>query len=133
MTSKLLSIVFPVYNGAQTVAELVDALTHQPFGIALEIVLVNDASKDDSQPVCEPLVRTANVPITLITHSRNFGEHNVFMTGLRKAKGDYIVTMDDDLQNPPGEILKMLNKLRADNLDIVYGRAAAISRRAATR
>jgi glycosyltransferase involved in cell wall biosynthesis len=121
MTSKLLSIVIPVYNGAQTVEELVHAVARQPFGMALEIVLVNDASKDDSQAVCERLVRSATVPVTLVTHARNFGEHNAVMTGLRKAKGDYIITIDDDLQNPPGEILKMLVKLRAENLDIVYG------------
>ena len=89
--------------------------------MALEIVLVNDASKDDSQDVCEQLVRRATVPVTLITHSRNFGEHNAVMTGLRQAKGDYIVTIDDDLQNSPGEILKLLDRLRADDLDIVYG------------
>ena len=121
MKGKLLSIVIPVYNGADTIAELVEALTEQPFGMALEIILVNDASRDDSQAVCERLVQSAVVPITLVTHSRNFGEHNAVMTGLRHAKGDYIVTMDDDLQNPPGEILKLLNKLRAENLDVVYG------------
>ena len=60
------------------------------------------------------------MPLTLITHSRNFGEHNAVMTGLREAKGDYIVTMDDDLQNPPGEILKLLDTLRLKDLDIVY-------------
>jgi glycosyltransferase involved in cell wall biosynthesis len=122
MTAKLLSIVVPVYNGADTIAELVEALARQSFGMAFEIILINDASKDSSQAVCERLVRTASVPITLITHSRNFGEHNTVMTGLRNAKGDYIVTMDDDLQNPPGEILKLLDKLRSEELDIVYGR-----------
>jgi len=120
MTSKLLSIVIPVYNGASTIAELVEALAQQPFGMAMEIVLVNDGSNDDSQAVCEQLVREATVPVTLLAHSRNFGEHNAVMTGLRHAKGDYILTMDDDLQNPPGEILKLLNKIRAENLDIVY-------------
>jgi glycosyltransferase involved in cell wall biosynthesis len=122
MTAKLLSIVVPVYNGADTIAELVEALARQSFGMAFEIILINDASKDSSQAVCERLVLTASVPITLITHSRNFGEHNTVMTGLRSAKGDYIVTMDDDLQNPPGEILKLLDKLRSEELDIVYGR-----------
>jgi glycosyltransferase involved in cell wall biosynthesis len=121
MTGKLLSIVIPVYNGADTITELVDALTRQPFGMALEIVLVNDASKDNSQEVCERLVRTAVAPVTLVTHARNFGEHNAVMTGLRQAKGDYIVTMDDDLQNSPSEVLKLLDKLRGENLDIVYG------------
>ncbi len=120
MTGKLLSIVVPVFNGAETISELVVAVAGQPFGMALEIVLVNDASRDDSQRVCEELARTSTVPITLITHSRNFGEHNTVMTGLRHAKGDYVVTMDDDLQNPPGEILKLLDKLRREEQDIVY-------------
>ena len=120
MNGKLVSIVVPVYNGADTIAELVEAVAKQPFGMPLEIILVNDASKDDSQAVCERLVREASVPVTLITHARNFGEHNTVMTGLREARGDYVITMDDDLQNPPGEILKLLEKLRAENLDIVY-------------
>ena len=118
--TKLLSVVIPVYNGADTIVELVDALAHQPFGMALEIVLVNDASKDNSQEVCERLVRNASVPITLVAHSRNFGEHNAVMTGLRQAKGDFVITMDDDLQNSPTEVLKLLDKLRNENLDIVY-------------
>jgi glycosyltransferase involved in cell wall biosynthesis len=121
MTRTLLSIIVPVYNGADTIVELVEALTQQPFGMALEIVLVNDASKDDSQDVCERLLQTTTVPVTLVTHSRNFGEHNAVMTGLRHAKGDYIVTIDDDLQNPPSEVLKLIDKLRSENLDIVYG------------
>jgi glycosyltransferase involved in cell wall biosynthesis len=121
MIDKLLSIVIPVYNGADTIAELVEMLAQQSFGMGLEIVLVNDASQDDSQAVCERLLQTAMVPITLITHARNFGEHNSIMTGLRHAKGDYIITIDDDLQNPPGEILKLVDKLRSENLDIVYG------------
>lgn len=117
---KLLSVVIPVYNGAETITDLVDVLGRQAFGMAIEIILVNDGSKDDSQEVCERLLRTANVPITLVTHARNFGEHNAVMSGLRRAKGDYVVTIDDDLQNHPGEILKLLDKLRGENLDIVY-------------
>jgi glycosyltransferase involved in cell wall biosynthesis len=120
MNGKLVSIVVPVYNGADTIVELVEAVAKQPLGMSLEVILVNDASKDDSQAVCERLVREASVPVTVITHARNFGEHNTVMTGLREARGDYILTMDDDLQNPPGEILKLLDKLRAENLDIVY-------------
>lgn len=121
MKGKLLSVVVPVYNGADTIGDLVEAVAEQPFGLALEIILVNDASKDDSQTVCEQLVRTAKVPVTVIAHARNFGEHNAVMTGLRHAKGDYIVTMDDDLQNPPDEIPKLLDKLLREDLDIVYG------------
>ena len=60
MTGKLLSIVVPVFNGSETIKELVDAVTRQPFGMAVEIVLVNDASTDNSQRVCEDLARTCS-------------------------------------------------------------------------
>ena len=121
MSGELLSIVIPVYNGADTITELVEAVARQPRAPALEIILVNDASRDNSQAVCERLLQTQTVPMTVVTHSRNFGEHNAVMTGLRHAKGDYIVTMDDDLQNPPSEIFKLVDKLRGGNYDVVYG------------
>ena len=60
------------------------------------------------------------VPITLINHSRNFGEHNAVMTGLRYAQGEYVITIDDDLQNPPGEIVRLFNYTRHGAYDVVY-------------
>src|SRR5262245_46443913 len=117
----LLSVVVPVYNGAATIGALVDAVTAQPLGVKLEIILVNDGSTDDSQAVCEALVEDSLIPMTLIAHARNFGEHNAVMTGLRWARGDYIITMDDDLQNPPAEIGRLLAALQEGNLDVIYG------------
>src|SRR5262245_38678321 len=104
----LLSVVIPVYNGAATIGELVQAIKAEPLGIGLEIILVDDGSADDSQAVCEALVKESSIPMTLIAHARNFGEHNAVMTGLRSARGDYVITMDDDLQNPPAEIGRLL-------------------------
>ena len=85
---ELLSVVIPVYNGAATIGELVNSIQAEPLGIAVEIILVDDGSADDSQAVCEALVRNSPVPMTLISHSRNFGEHNSVLTGLRSARGD---------------------------------------------
>src|SRR5690606_27975322 len=100
-----LSIVVPVYRGAAAVGRLVAALSAlRPEG-GLEIVLVNDGSPDNSAEVCRELARTATVPLTYVEHARNFGEHNAVMSGLRQARGRYIITMDDDLQNPPEEVL----------------------------
>src|SRR5947209_983931 len=77
-----LSIVVPVYNGAGSIARLVGALaTLRPAG-GLEVVLVNDGSPDNSGAICQELVHTAQVPVTYIEHTRNFGEHNAVMTGL---------------------------------------------------
>ena len=103
-----LSIVIPVYRGAATIGDLVGALSALQPHDGLELILVNDGSPDNSDEVCRGLVREASVPITYIAHTRNFGEHNAIMTGLRHARGKYIITMDDDLQNPPEEVLKGL-------------------------
>ena len=119
-----LSIVVPVYRGAATVGRLVDALSGlDPIG-GIELVLVNDGSPDNSHEVCRALLATTCVPLVYIEHARNYGEHNAVMTGLRHASGDFIITMDDDLQNPPEEVLKLYNHARNGDWDVVYTRFA---------
>jgi undecaprenyl-phosphate 4-deoxy-4-formamido-L-arabinose transferase len=119
-----LSIVVPVYRGAATIGTLVEALSAlRPAG-GLEIVLVNDGSPDNSGEVCRALQKAATVPITYIEHARNFGEHNAVMTGLRHARGAYVITMDDDLQNPPKEVVRLYDHARLGNWDVVYTRYA---------
>jgi glycosyltransferase involved in cell wall biosynthesis len=119
-----LSIVVPVYRGATTIGRLVDALSLlQPVG-GLEIVLVNDGSPDNSGDVCRAIAATASLPVTYLEHARNFGEHNAVMTGLRHARGAYAITMDDDLQNPPEEVVKLYNHARLGGWDVVYTRYA---------
>ena len=120
-----LSIVVPVYRGATTIGRLVDALAAlHPVG-GLEIVLVNDGSPDNSDEVCQELVRRAAVPLTYIEHARNYGEHNAVMTGLRHARGCYVITMDDDMQNPPEEVVRLYDHARLGGWDVVYTRYAA--------
>ena len=119
-----LSIVIPVYRGAATIGALVEALSAlRPEG-GLEIILVNDGSPDNSGEVCRELQRTATVPLTYIEHARNYGEHNAVMTGLRHARGAYVITMDDDLQNPPEEVVRLYDHARLGGWDVVYTRYA---------
>lgn len=119
-----LSIVVPVYRGANSVGRLVAALSAlRPAG-GIEVVLVNDGSPDDSAAICRELVRTASIPLVYIEHSRNYGEHNSVMTGLRHASGRYTITMDDDLQNPPEEVVKLYDHTRLGDWDVVYTRYA---------
>jgi undecaprenyl-phosphate 4-deoxy-4-formamido-L-arabinose transferase len=119
-----LSIVIPVYRGATTIGRLVEALSSlRPAG-GLEIILVNDGSPDDSGDVCRRLAETATVPLTYLEHARNFGEHNAVMTGLRHARGAYVINMDDDLQNPPEEVVRLYDHARLGGWDVVYTRYA---------
>jgi undecaprenyl-phosphate 4-deoxy-4-formamido-L-arabinose transferase len=117
-----LSIVVPVYNGARTVGALVDALAGIEIRGGHEVVLVNDGSPDDSEAVCRELARRSDVPVTFVNLARNFGEHNAVMAGFSFIRGDYVITMDDDLQNPPEEVARLLEHTRSNDLDVVYTR-----------
>ena len=64
------------------------------------------------------------MPLTYVEHARNFGEHNAVMTGLRHARGAYVITMDDDLQNPPEEVIRLYDHARLGGWDVVYTRYA---------
>lgn len=119
-----LSIVVPVYRGAATIRQLVDALSSLHPAGGLEVVLINDGSPDNSGDICRDLLSTARVPLVYIEHARNYGEHNAVMTGLRHARGDFVITMDDDLQNPPEEVTKLYDHARLQGWDVVYARYA---------
>ena len=119
-----LSIVVPVYRGAATIGRLVDTLSDLAPAGGLEIVLVNDGSPDNSGDVCRALLPAARVNLVYIEHARNYGEHNAVMTGLRHASGDFVITMDDDLQNPPEEVVKLYDHARLGGWDVVYTRYA---------
>lgn len=117
-----LSIVVPVYRGAATIGRLVDALSDLAPAGGLEVVLVNDGSPDNSGEVCRDLVASARMPLIYVEHARNYGEHNAVMTGLRHASGAFVITMDDDLQNPPEEVVRLYDHARLGGWDVVYTR-----------
>lgn len=119
-----LSIVVPVYRGATTIGRLVEAVSQLKPAGGIEIILVNDGSPDESGDVCRRLAEMATVPLTYIEHARNFGEHNAVMTGLRHARGAYVINMDDDLQNPPEELIRLYDHARLGGWDVVYTRYA---------
>lgn len=115
-----LSIVVPVYNGATSVPTLVEALAKLDVPGGHEIVLVNDCSPDNSLDVCRDLCRQNSVALTVVNLARNFGEHNAVMAGLSHARGEYIINMDDDLQNPPEEVVRLWRYAKDHAYDVVY-------------
>ena len=116
----MLSIVVPLYNSASTLPMLIEGLSSIPVSGGLEIVLVNDGSRDATEATALKLIESARVPITFLSHSRNFGEHNAVLGGLRASTGEFVITMDDDMQNPPSEVPKLLEVAQREKRDIVY-------------
>ena len=116
-----LSFVIPLYNSAETIASLVHEIEALSIEGGHEIVLVDDGSADATAAICRELVHGSRLPVTLVEHARNFGEHNAVLTGWRHARGGHIVNLDDDGQNPPEEAVRLWRHATAAGLDVVFG------------
>jgi len=116
-----ISVIVPVYRSETLLPELVKRLGNVLGALSAnyELILVNDCSPDRSwEVICQ--LQQGYAWIRGINLMRNYGQHNALLCGIRAARYDVIVTMDDDLQNPPEEIAKLLEKL-AGGYDVVYG------------
>ena len=114
-----ISVVVPVFNAGETLRYLVTAVSALRNEVDLEMILVNDGSRDRSWDLILDLA-DGNGWIRGINLMRNFGQHNALLCGIRAARFEVVVTLDDDLQNPPGEVPKLLAKLE-EGFDLVYG------------
>ena len=115
-----IGIVIPVYNGALTIGNLIDKLIALLPYKNKKIILVNDGSTDNSHEVCLKKVEQYPHIVTYLSLSKNFGEHNAVMAGLNYADTDYVVVMDDDFQNPPDEVEKLINVAVEGGYDVIY-------------
>jgi len=116
-----LSVVVPVYNSASILPALLERLgpALSPLARDFEVILVNDGSRDHSWSVVQEMC--AKYPWAHgINLMRNYGQHNALLCGIRSARFDTVVTMDDDLQHPPEEIHKLLTRLD-EGFEVVYG------------
>jgi len=120
-TPVALSIVIPVYCGEKTIGPLVELLIASLGSLyAVEIVLVNDCSPDNSEAACLRLHRAFPSVVKFYCLAKNVGEHNAVMAGLNRSTGDWIVIMDDDFQNPVSEVIKLVSFAVAHEYDVVY-------------
>jgi glycosyltransferase involved in cell wall biosynthesis len=116
-----ISIVVPCYNSEQSLPELVARIgqTMAASHVAFELVLVEDGSRDGTWDAIAQLARQHSF-IRGFRLMRNYGQHNALLCGIRRARAGIVVTIDDDLQNPPEEIPRLLAKL-SEGYDVVYG------------
>lgn len=114
-----LSVVIPVYNEADNIAPLLEQLDSALDGITHEVILVDDGSRDAT---VDNILKNKKSHIRLIRFARNFGQTPAMAAGIAAAEGEYIATMDGDLQNDPKDIPAMLTRLKEEELDVVMGR-----------
>ena len=116
-----ISIVIPVYNSETTIGKLVESLINDLSNrYNLEIILVNDSSKDNSELACIDLYNKNKNIVRFYSLAKNVGEHNAVMAGLNKVTGDYVVIMDDDFQNPVDEVTNLVDCALGNNYDVIY-------------
>ena len=122
MNKRSISIIVPVYNSQQTLVALHKRLNSVFTKLAgeFEIIFVNDGSVDNSWEEIK-ILEEKNPSVIGVNLMKNFGQHNALLCGIRKAKYELIATLDDDLQNPPEELPKLIEKLN-EGYDVVYGK-----------
>jgi len=115
-----LSVVVPVHNAEATIVPLVEAISRELGGKhSFNLVLVDDGSRDGSYEVCRQMA-LANPRVKFLSLFKNFGQLNAILAGLREADGDVVIIMDDDLQNPPAEVHKLVAAIR-QGYDFAFG------------
>ena len=121
MTGSLkISVCIPVYNSEKTILKLVEDVKDKLHNYELEVILVNDGSKDSSEEICIGLSDKYDF-VKFISLRKNFSYHNAVLCGLTYMTGDYVAIIDDDFQNPPSEILLLIEEAQ-QGYDVVYSR-----------
>jgi undecaprenyl-phosphate 4-deoxy-4-formamido-L-arabinose transferase len=123
------SIVVPVFNSVRTleplyhgIAEVMDTLN-----MKFEVIFVEDRGKEDSWQELIRLKKSFSQHITIIRLSKNFGQNGATLCGINQAKGQYIITMDDDLQVHPREIINLIDHMKDHDSEVVYGQMRDLS------
>ncbi|NOH04656.1 MAG: glycosyltransferase family 2 protein [Chloroflexi bacterium] len=116
------TIVIPVYNSSSIIGKVVEHTVKffEQHSWNYEIILINDGSRDQSWSVISE--QASRYPyITAINLMRNYGQHTAVYCGFKYSSGDYVITIDDDFQNPPEEIIHLIEKMQTGH-DVVFGR-----------
>lgn len=115
------SVVVPVYNSSESLPELCERVCSALTNYKFELILVDDGSTDKSWAVLKAEKAKRPDHLKIIRLSKNFGQHNAISCGFNAAKGAFAITIDDDLQHPPEEIVKLIECQKKNDSDLVYG------------
>lgn len=117
------SVIIPTFNSSGAITTLCDELVDvfKEVESNYEIIIVNDGGNFSTWEKLEELFNHLDCKISIIRLSKNYGQHNATLCGIKNSMGDVIITIDDDLQVKPKEILKLIDAYKLNNPDIVYG------------
>lgn len=124
MAAQTLSIVIPVYNEENTIRNILDEINQVVLlgAIQKEIILVNDFSKDQSEKIIlEYIAQNPSINCKYYSHSKNMGKGAALHTGIKEAKGDFIIIQDADMEYDPREYNDLLKPILENRADVVYG------------
>ena len=117
-----LSIIVPVYKGENTIVPLYNKIKEAlEDKFEYEVIFINDSAIDDSWSKILSLGTSEQKRVKGFSLNHNYGQHKAILFGIRAASGDYIITMDEDIQHDPKYIPEMLSYLMRNELDVVYG------------
>lgn len=119
MKYQKLSLVMPVYNEEQTLAQIVQKILQINWPLTIEIIMVNDGSSDNSRQIMQQL--SADKRVRIFDNPKNIGKTQTVKFAISQSTGDLVVIQDADLEYEPNDLLQMLDLFEASNLDIIYG------------
>jgi len=117
----LLSVVIPAYNEAKTIATILERVRKAPIQLPTEVVVVDDASRDDTAQIVETLARDSDGGLRLVRHQTNRGKGAAIRTALDHSRGDIILIQDADLEYDPRDYPQLLEPILEDSADVVFG------------
>ena len=116
-----ISVIVPVYNGEKTIRELFRRISAElDSSFQYEVIFVYDCGKDKSWEVITELIESYPEHVKGFHLARNYGQHNAILYGIKKSSGDFIVTLDEDLQHDPAYLKPLIRKQQEGNYDVVY-------------
>jgi glycosyltransferase involved in cell wall biosynthesis len=125
-THKTISIIVPVYNGEKTILSLFNSIKNvfdtQLKEVSFQVIFVYDCGNDNSWEKIVDIKQNNSAKVKAIKLSRNYGQHNAIICGIKNAESDFIITMDEDLQHDPSYIVQLIEEQKSGNYDVVYAK-----------